>query len=357
MKQSINYTTILPNFIEMQRVSFCWFISYGLSEELGMFSSVYDFTYNIEYVLFGHEYSLVKPIYNFTRAKKYTANYSAQLLIPLEIRNKKTNTVCHHSQFPIINLPLMTTFATFIVNGCERVIVSQIIRSPGIYFEKNKNQKKRKLIKRKISSNTTRLKDFIPLGEPFISEQKLSFFPNTFNQNLFNYSFLELQKTEKIISFKFLEAFKIYQIILKTTQIDKKLERIKVFLHWLVMKEKQLVQLNSSKQFKDINQLRTWNFLLKLLIKYQLINQVSIASTKPMELQWQYKIFNSFQCLDKGLDTNDNVPTIVNYYKKITQCKLENNMLLMLVAVQNSLNSINQFKYLIHHSFINKSIQ
>ena len=352
MKRSINYTTILPNFIEMQRASFCWFISYGLSEELGMFSSVYDFTYNIEYVLFGHEYSLVKPIYNFTRAKKYTANYSAQLLIPLEIRNKKTNSVCHHSQFPIINLPLMTTFATFIVNGCERVIVSQIIRSPGIYFEKNKNQKKRKLIKRKISSNTTRLKDFIPLGEPFISEQKLSFFPNTFNQNLFNYSFFELQKTEKFISFKFLEAFKIYQIILKTTQIDKKLERIKVFLHWLIMKERQLIQLNSLKQFKDINQLRTWNFLLKLLIKYQLINQVSIVSTKPMELQWQYKMFNSFQCLDKALDINDDVPTIVNYYKKITQCKLENNMLLMLVTVQNSLNSINQFKYLIHQSFI-----
>ena len=100
MKQSINYTTILPNFIEMQRVSFCWFISYGLSEELGMFSSVYDFTYNIEYVLFGHEYSLVKPIYNFTRAKKYTANYSAQLLIPLEIRNKKTNSVMITSDPP-----------------------------------------------------------------------------------------------------------------------------------------------------------------------------------------------------------------------------------------------------------------
>merc|ERR1711908_54580 len=94
------------------------------------------------------------------------------------------------------------------------------------------------------------------------------------------------------------------------------------------------------------------NFLLKLFIKYQLINQVSIASTKPMELQWQYKMFNSFQCLDKALDINDDVPTIVNYYKKITQCKLENNMLLMLVTVQNSLNSINQFKYLIHQSFI-----
>jgi DNA-directed RNA polymerase beta subunit len=46
-----------------------------------------------------------------------------------------------NNQFPIITLPLMTTDATFIINGCERVIVSQIIRSPGVYFEKNKNQK------------------------------------------------------------------------------------------------------------------------------------------------------------------------------------------------------------------------
>ena len=146
MEQSINYITTLPDFIEMQRVSFCWFISQGLSEELTMFSRVYDFTYNTEYVLFGHEYSLIKPIYNVVRAKKYTATYAAQLLIPLEVRNKKINTVCYHSQFPLINLPLMTTFATFIINGCERVIVSQIIRSPGIYFETNKNQKRRKFV-------------------------------------------------------------------------------------------------------------------------------------------------------------------------------------------------------------------
>ena len=107
-----------------------------------MFSRIHDFSYNTEYVLFGNEYSLNKPIYNIIRAKKYTANYAAQLVIPLEVRNKKSNSIKFHSQFPIITLPLMTTSATFVINGCERVIVSQIIRSPGIYFEKNKNQKK-----------------------------------------------------------------------------------------------------------------------------------------------------------------------------------------------------------------------
>ena len=351
MKQSINYITVLPDFIEMQRVSFCWFISHGLSEELAMFSRVYDFTYNIEYVLFGHEYSLVKPIYNVIRAKKYTANYAAQLLIPLEVRNKKLNTVCYHRQFPIINLPLMTTFATFIVNGCERVIVSQIIRSPGIYFEKNKNQKKRKLIKRKLPSNITRLKDFIPLGEPFTSEQKLSFFPNTFNQNLFKYSFFELQKTEKNFNFNFLETFKIYQIILKTNKTDRKLERIKIFLHWLVMKEKQIIQPIKSEQFEHNIQIKTWNFLLKSLIKYQLVNHAPRRNSPSFEIQWLNKIHKNFNHLNSYEETYDNSKVVLNYYKKITEIKFKKNLFTILMVNQNSLNSVNQLKYLKQLSF------
>ena len=57
MKQSMNYITALPDFIEMQRASFCWFIAQGLTEELALFSRIHDFSYNTEYVLFGHEYS------------------------------------------------------------------------------------------------------------------------------------------------------------------------------------------------------------------------------------------------------------------------------------------------------------
>jgi DNA-directed RNA polymerase subunit beta len=69
----------------------------------------------------------------------------------------------------------MTTDATFIINGCERVIVSQIIRSPGVYFEKNKKSK-RNQFKRKLSTDINKLRSFIPSGEAFISEFDL-FFP------------------------------------------------------------------------------------------------------------------------------------------------------------------------------------
>jgi len=156
MKKTFNYITTLPDFIKMQRISFCWFISYGLTNELSNFSSIFDFSGNIEYIFFGQEYKLVRPVYNVLSAKRFTKNYITQLLMPIEIRNKKTNSIMRQGQLTIANLPLMTTSATFIINGCERIIISQIIRSPGIYFEKNKKQKKRKINKLILSNDYLR---------------------------------------------------------------------------------------------------------------------------------------------------------------------------------------------------------
>ena len=333
MKQSMNYITALPDFIEMQRMSFCWFIAHGLNEELSTFSRIHDFSYNTEYVLFGHEYSLVKPIYNIVRAKKYTANYSAQLVIPLEVRNKKLNTIRYHSQFPIINLPLMTTSATFIINGCERVIVSQIIRSPGVYFEKNKNQKKRKFIKRKLSTDINKLKSFVPLGEPFISEQILTFFPTSYNQSFFQYSFTELNKNEKEFYFYFLESFKIYRIVSKTVNFEKKFQRIKIFLNWLILKEKQFNKINNFKLDQMLELIQNWNDLLKSLVKYQLLTKTLNNSNKDINKQWLNKL--------KKLYTDSIIPihdikaskiqtNLVSYYEKRLQLKFINNLILSL---------------------------
>jgi len=166
----------LPDFLKMQRISFCWFITQGLNEELSLFSRIHDFSQNIEYIIFAEEYSLLKPPYSSLIARKYSGNYRVQLVIPIEVRNKIINSVRYHNQFAIITLPLMTTYATFIINGCERVIVSQIIRSPGIYFEKNKHQKLQNQLKRKLSTDINKLRAFLPAGETFISEFDL-FFP------------------------------------------------------------------------------------------------------------------------------------------------------------------------------------
>ena len=341
----MNYITALPDFIEMQRVSFCWFIAQGLNEELAMFSRIHDFSYNTEYVLFGHEYSLVKPIYNIIRAKKYTANYAAQLVIPLEIRNKKLNSVRYHNQFPIINLPLMTTSATFIINGCERVIVSQIIRSPGIYFEKNKNQKKRKIVKRQISSDINKLKSFVPLGEPFISEQILSFFPIAYNQSLFQYSFTELKKSENNFYFYFLDSFKIYHIISKTTQSKKKFERIKLFLHWITIKNSELKNTNQENSLNLENLINDWNQLLKSLIKYELIKQNSNKNSQLINQEWLTSI--NLELKKNNPVTNLKEESLLsNYYETITNLNFINKLLVILVSSQNNLKQINYFKFL-----------
>ncbi len=341
MKQSMNYITALPDFMEMQRVSFCWFIAQGLNEELAVFSRIHDFSYNTEYVLFGHEYSLVKPIYNIIRAKKYTANYAAQLVIPLEIRNKKLNSIRYHNQFPIINLPLMTTSATFIINGCERVIVSQIIRSPGIYFEKNKNQKKRKIIKRKVSSDINKLKSFVPLGEPFISEQILSFFPITYNQSFFQYSFTELKKSENHFYFYFLDSFKIYHIISKAIHSNKKFDQIKVFLHWLDIKNKQFTELHLPYSSKTNNLVNDWNNLLKSLIKYELVQHSSSTDFVEMDNQWINHL-NKTRVNRRTLDDS----SIFSYYNKITQLNFVHKLLVLLVGTETKVKYINQFKFL-----------
>jgi len=290
----MNYTTALPDFIEMQRVSFCWFISQGLNEELNTFSRIYDFSQNTEYVLFGQEYTLVKPIYNIVRAKKYTANYSAQLVIPLEVRNKKTNIIKYHSKFPIINLPLMTSSATFVINGCERVIVSQIIRSPGVYFEKNKHQKKNKRIKRILSSEIGKLKSFTPPSEILPTESRFYFLKPTIKKKLVSdkkkkirfikkeedwnwqgesiniYSFKQITNYEINFSSSFIEYIKVYKSLFKIQNLSTKIKRIKIFLKWLSSSDSFGLQTNKNKIFLIIN---CFNLLSKTIAKHKILKK------------------------------------------------------------------------------------
>jgi DNA-directed RNA polymerase subunit beta len=163
MKKYMNYVTSLPDFIEMQRISFSWFISQGLTDELSNFSSILDFSGNIEILILGQYYKLIKPFYNPLEAKKDAKSYVTELQLLVEIKSKTENIVLKRERLAIVNLPLMTSSATFIINGCERVIVSQIIRSPGIYFEKNKKQKRRKRNPLTFSATFDKLKPFIPI--------------------------------------------------------------------------------------------------------------------------------------------------------------------------------------------------
>ena len=124
----------------------------------------------------------------------------------------------------------MTTDATFIINGCERVIVSQIIRSPGVYFEKNKNQKTRNQFKRKLSTDIHKVKIIYYLQEKlsFLNLIYFFLFPTSiydsdkkrkkivphWKRNLtYYYSIVYLKNAENNSSFYFLQCFKLYRIL------------------------------------------------------------------------------------------------------------------------------------------------
>jgi DNA-directed RNA polymerase subunit beta len=310
----MNYINTLPDFLEMQRVSFCWFITQGLTEELALFSRIQDFSQNTEYIMFGEEYSLIKPSYSLLIARKYSGNYRAQLVIPIEVRNKVVNSVRYNNQFPIITLPLMTTDATFIINGCERVIVSQIIRSPGVYFEKNKNQKIRNQFKRKLSTDINKLRSFIPSGEAFISEFDLFFpiptliydpvkkkkkiVPHWNNNFIYYYSIKYIQEARKNSSFYFLKCFKFYRIISQTKKDQSKKQLIQLFFKWLKLKNNDQSFGNHFKTEKIISLTKYFKFLLKLLIKYEIINLnwIQDKSKSPITYKdWFQKFINTNQ--------------------------------------------------------------
>jgi len=359
----MNYTTALPDFIEMQRVSFCWFIAQGLNEELTSFSRIYDFSQNTEYILFGQEYSLVKPVYNIVRAKKYTANYSAQLVIPLEVRNKKTNIIKYHSKFPIINLPLMTSSATFVINGCERVIVSQIIRSPGVYFEKNKHQKKNKKIKRVISSEIGKLKNFTPPSEILPTESRLYFLKSRVKKKLISdkkkkirfikkeedwnwqgeainlYSFKQIKDYEMDFSLSFLECFKVYKSLIQTDNLNIKLKRINIYLKWL----KFLLHTNHPKNKDRITLLvKCFKLLTQIIVTHKILkrknNKTSLKEFNQIKLLYN-ELFHKSEYL---LSLNRHTEILNFLLRDLANFTYLNNFNFLKLNITPKINSVVQ---------------
>ncbi len=128
-------TTVLPDLIEIQHASFRWFLDKGLIEELNSFSPISDYTGKLELHFLGENYKLKQPKYDVDEAKRRDASYSVQMYVPTRLVNKETGEIKEQEVF-IGDLPLMTERGTFIINGAERVIVNQIVRSPGVYYKK-----------------------------------------------------------------------------------------------------------------------------------------------------------------------------------------------------------------------------
>ncbi len=125
----------LPNLIEVQLNSYAWFLDAGISELLDEISPIQDFTgKNLELHFLNH--TLDKPKYDEKTSKEKNITYEAPLRCQVQLINKVTGEVKEQEVF-LGNLPMMTPRATFIINGVERVVISQIVRSPGVIFTKD----------------------------------------------------------------------------------------------------------------------------------------------------------------------------------------------------------------------------
>ena len=124
----------MPNLLEIQKSSYKWFLSTGLREVFKDVDSVTDYSGNLELSFI--DYSMdEKPKYTEEECKARDATYAAPLKVRVRLRNKETEEIKEQEIF-MGDFPLMTAGGTFIINGAERVIVSQLVRSPGVYFDK-----------------------------------------------------------------------------------------------------------------------------------------------------------------------------------------------------------------------------
>ena len=124
----------MPNLLEIQKKSYKWFLDTGLREVFRDVDAVTDYSGNLE--LSFVDYSMdEKPKYSEEECKARDATYAAPLKVSVRLRNKETEEIKEQEIF-MGDFPLMTAGGTFVINGAERVIVSQIVRSPGVYYDK-----------------------------------------------------------------------------------------------------------------------------------------------------------------------------------------------------------------------------
>ena len=128
----INEVIEMPNLIEIQKSSYEWFLSDGLREVFKDVSPIADYTGNLILEFFDYSFD-EEPKYDIEECKERDATYAAPLKVKVRLINKETGEVKEQEIF-MGDFPLMTPQGTFIINGAERVIVSQLVRSPGIYY-------------------------------------------------------------------------------------------------------------------------------------------------------------------------------------------------------------------------------
>ena len=123
-----------PNLVAVQKESFEWFLNEGLADTLGDISPIEDFTGNLALLFEGHRFEEAK--FDEDECKAKDLDFSRPLFVTATFANKETGEIKTQSVF-MGDFPMMTSKGTFIINGTERVVVSQLVRSPGVYFDRS----------------------------------------------------------------------------------------------------------------------------------------------------------------------------------------------------------------------------
>ncbi|CAB1261545.1 DNA-directed RNA polymerase subunit beta [Clostridium sp. WLY-B-L2] len=124
----------MPNLIEVQLDSYNWFLKEGLQEVFDDINPIQDYTANLNLEFVGYKLDMDNIKYSVEECKERDATYAAPLKVKVRLLNKETGEVKEQEVF-MGDFPLMTEQGTFIINGAERVIVSQLVRSPGVYYD------------------------------------------------------------------------------------------------------------------------------------------------------------------------------------------------------------------------------
>ena len=139
----INEVMAMPNLIEVQKNSYQWFLDTGLREVLRDINEITDYTGNL--VLDFIDYRVdPTPKYTVKQCKERDATYNAPLRVTARLLNKETGEI-KINEIYMGDFPIMTDSGTFIINGAERVIISQLVRSPGVYFDMTRDKLGKKL--------------------------------------------------------------------------------------------------------------------------------------------------------------------------------------------------------------------
>ena len=231
----------------------------------------------------------------------------------------------------------------------------------GVYFEKNKNQKTRNQFKRKLSTDINKLRSFIPSGEAFISELDLFFpiplptydpikkqkkiVPHWQSNSIYYYSIKYLKKTKSTPFFYFLKCFKFYRIASESIKSQSKTKLIQLFFKWLGLQANSL-DLNDK---NSIYLIGYFNFLLKLLLKYEIFESNSDSTLTRYKQSEKFLVTNNIETFlsdNKILQLFLTYDRLINKSQQLVNIQLTSQLLLVAKQPQNWLLKMKTFSFL-----------